>query len=50
MVHLMADFGLVFNNNNNNNNIIINGIYIALYPDAQSALQHFVGDFARRLI
>ena len=26
------------------------GIYIALYPDAQSALQHFVGDFARLLI
>ena len=26
------------------------GIYIALYPDAQSALQHFVGDFARPLI
>ena len=25
-------------------------IYIALYPDAQSALQHFVGDFARLLI
>ena len=23
--------------------IIIYGIYIALYPDAQSALQHFVG-------
>ena len=52
MVHLMTDFGLVFNNNNNNNNnnVIINGIYIALYPDAQSALQHFVGDFARLLI
>ena len=30
--------------------IIIYGIYIALYPDAQSALQHFVGDFARLLI
>ena len=29
---------------------IIYGIYIALYPDAQSALQHFVGDFARLLI
>ena len=26
------------------------GIYIALYPDAQSALQHFVGYFARLLI
>ena len=26
------------------------GIYVALYPDAQSALQHFVGDFARLLI
>ena len=26
------------------------GIYIALYPDAQSALQHFVADFARLLI
>ena len=25
-------------------------IYIALYPDAQSALQHFVWDFARLLI
>ena len=24
--------------------IIIYGTYIALYPDAQSALQHFVGD------
>ena len=24
--------------------------YKALYPDAQSALQHFVGDFARLLI
>ena len=30
--------------------IIIYGIYIVLYPDAQSALQHFVGDFARLLI
>ena len=30
--------------------IIIYGIYVALYPDAQSALQHFVGDFARLLI
>ena len=30
--------------------MIIYGIYIALYPDAQSALQHFVGDFARLLI
>ena len=30
--------------------IIVYGIYIALYPDAQSALQHFVGDFARLLI
>ena len=30
--------------------IIIYRIYIALYPDAQSALQHFVGDFARLLI
>ena len=41
------------NNNNNNNNIIIiiiYGIYIALYPDAQSALQHFVRDFARLVI
>ena len=46
------------NNNNNNNNIIIiiiiiiiiYGTYIALYPDAQSALQNFVGDFARLLI
>ena len=28
----------------------IYSIYIALYPDAQSALQHFVGDFARLLI
>ena len=27
---------------------LIYGIYIALYPDAQSALQHFVGDFARQ--
>ena len=26
------------------------GIYIALYPDAQSSLPHFVGDFARLLI
>ena len=26
------------------------GIYIALYLDAQSALQHFVGNFARLLI
>ena len=25
-------------------------MYIALYPDSQSALQHFVGDFARLLI
>ena len=36
------------------NNILykykIVGIYIALYPDAQSALQQFVGDFARLLI
>ena len=32
------------------NIIIIYGIYIALYPDAQSALQDFVGDFARLLI
>ena len=30
--------------------IVVYGIYIALYPDAQSALQHFVGDFARLLI
>ena len=30
--------------------IIIYGIYKVLYPDAQSALQHFVGDFARLLI
>ena len=30
--------------------IIIYGIYIALYPDAQSTLQHFVEDFARLLI
>ena len=30
--------------------IIIYEIYIVLYPDAQSALQHFVGDFARLLI
>ena len=30
--------------------LIIYGIYIALYPDAQSALQNFVGDFARLLI
>ena len=30
--------------------IIIYGIYIALYPVAQSALQHFVGDYARLLI
>ena len=30
--------------------IIIYGIYIALYPDAQSALQHFVEDSARLLI
>ena len=28
----------------------IYGIYIALYPDAQNALQHFVGDFAGLLI
>ena len=28
----------------------IYGVYIALYPDAQSALQHFVRDFARLLI
>ena len=33
--------------NNDNNNC---GIYVALYPRAQSALQHFVGDFARLLI
>ena len=32
------------------NMIIIYGIYIALYPDAQSALQDFVGDFARLLV
>ena len=54
------------NNNNNNNSIIIiimmmmmmmmiiaiiiYGIYTALYSDAQSALQNFVGDFARLLI
>ena len=25
------------------------GIYIALYPKAQSASQHFVGDFVRPL-
>ena len=25
-------------------------MYIALYPDSQSALQRFVGDFARLLI
>ena len=30
--------------------IMITGIYIALYPRAQSALQHFAGDFARLLI
>ena len=30
--------------------IYVYGIYIALYPDAQSALQHFAGDFARLLI
>ena len=30
--------------------IIIYGIYIMLYHDAQSALQHFVRDFARLLI
>ena len=30
--------------------IITYGIYIALYPDAESAFQHFVGDFARLLI
>ena len=30
--------------------IVVYGIYIVLYPDAQSALQHFVGDFARLLI
>ena len=30
--------------------IKIYGIYVALYPDAQSALQHFVGDFSRLLI
>ena len=29
--------------------IIIYSIYIALYPDAQSTSQHFVGDFARLL-
>ena len=29
---------------------MIYGIYIALYPDAQRALQHFKGDFARLLI
>ena len=29
--------------------IIIFGIYIALYRDAQSALQHFVGDFVGEL-
>ena len=38
---------IINNNNNNNNNIIIYGIYIALYPDAQSALQHFVGDLCQ---
>ena len=30
--------------------ILIYGIYMALYPDAQSVLQHFVGDFNRLLI
>ena len=30
--------------------IYIYGIYIGLYPEAQSALQHFVGDFTRLLI
>ena len=29
--------------------MMMTGIYIALYPKAQSALQHFVGDFARLL-
>ena len=29
---------------------MIRGIYIALYPKTQSALQHFVEDFARLLI
>ena len=29
---------------------LYSGIYIALYPDVQRALQHFVGDFARLLI
>ena len=29
--------------------MIVIGIYVALYPKAQSALQHFVGDFARLL-
>ena len=33
--------------NKKENNNIIYGIYIALYPDAQSALQHFVGDFCQ---
>ena len=40
------------NNNNNNNIIIIYGIYIALYPDAQSALQHspaYLGAHCRTL-
>ena len=36
--------------NNNNIIVIIYGIYIAVYPDPQSALEHFVGDFARLLI
>ena len=30
--------------------MMIYGIYVTVYPDAQSALQHFVGDFARLLI
>jgi len=40
MMHAMHEY-------NNNNNV---EIYIALYPKAQSALQYFVGDFARLLI
>ena len=30
--------------------MIMIGIYIALYPKAQSALQHFLGNFARLLL
>ena len=30
--------------------LVAYGIYIVLHPDAQSALQHFVGVFARLLI